>query len=123
MVRFKVKVHRVKDVLKHLSGVFISPVAERRQKRIPKDEEFNAYEGMPTLGDGNDESDDEGLPTDADSNADNQPTEADVPSAGTVAPTTGVDTRGFGLETFDGRGPTGAVRVRNGSTRPTELSL
>ncbi len=75
-----------------------------------RDEELNAYEGMPELGDG--DSDDEGLLTDAYSDADNPQTEADVPCAGAEAPTTGVDTRGFGWEALDGRGPTGAVRVR-----------
>ncbi len=74
---------------------------------------------MPELGDG---SDDEGLPTDADSDADDQPAEADVPSAGAEAPTTGVDTRGFGWEAFDGRGPTGSVCVREGSTRPPNVT-
>ena len=61
------------------------PVAERRQERAPEDEELNAYEDMPDLGECSD--DDEGLPTDADSDADNQPAEADVPSAGAEVPT------------------------------------
>mgnify|MGYP000576980303 CR=1 FL=1 len=60
------------EVLKYLSGPLASPVAERRQERVLKDEEFSAYEGMPNLGDGNGGRDDDGLPTDADSDADNQ---------------------------------------------------
>ena len=71
--------------------MIIFPVAERRQEQILKDEECNAYDDMPTIGDGNDEIDDDG-PTDADSDADNQPTEASIPSAGTEAATTGVAT-------------------------------
>ena len=91
-------IQRIKEVMGSLSGAFASPVAERRRERELKDEEVNAYEGMLELGDG---SDDEGLPTDADSDADDQPAVADAPSPGAVAPTTGVDTRGFGWETLE----------------------
>ena len=35
------------------------PVADRRQERVLKDEELIAYEGMPELGDDQDDSDDE----------------------------------------------------------------
>ncbi len=96
MAKSKVEIHRVEEVRKTIGGVFKFPVAERRQERVLSDEEFNAYDGVPNLGDGTDESDDAGLAIDADSDADNQPAEADVPSAGAEATTTGVDTRGFG---------------------------
>ena len=75
---------------------------------------------MPELGDG--DSDDEGLPTDANSDADNQPAEADVPSAGAEAPNSGVDTSGFGWKAFDGRGSTGVVRVRKRPHSPSQYS-
>ena len=40
VVKSTVKVHRAKEVLENLSGMFISPVAERCQERVLKDEEL-----------------------------------------------------------------------------------
>ena len=90
-----------------------------------KDQDFNAPEEMPEPA----ESDDEGMPgladtrgdEGADDSSDDEPSaEAEAqpkavarkPSAGAEAHPLGTDTRGLGLETFEGMVTTGAVRVR-----------
>ncbi len=92
------------------------PVAERRKERMLKDQDFNAPEETPELVDSHDESmfdlvdtsDDEG--DDAEANEPSADVEArpnakaQTPSAGAKAPTAGIDSRGLGLETFDGSG-------------------
>ncbi len=119
-----VRAHRIKEVLRRLSGIFVFPVAERRRERILKYQDFNAPEELREL----DESDDEGILDLADTSDDegdaaeaNEPSagaevrpnaEETSPSAGAEAPTPGTDTRGLGLETIEGRGATGAVRIR-----------
>ena len=82
-----------------------------------KDEDFDAPDALPELVD---TSDDEGPPrgqppTDNLADADELSEKAEVPPTRT-------DTMGLGLETFDGRGPSGVVRVREGSTMPPELT-
>ena len=87
--------------------MFIFPVTERHQERVLTDEELNAYEGMPELGDGDSDGDDDvGLPTDADSDADKTTSRGRRAICGGGGTYDGVDTRGFGWEAFDGRGPT-----------------
>ncbi len=72
------KVHRVKGVLRNLSGAFVFPVAERRRARILKDLDIDAPTDMPELV----ESDDDGMPNLADTNDDeDNNAEASAPSA------------------------------------------
>ena len=66
----------------------------------------------------------------SDDEAERPPVDSDEPLAKAEttpvpvrAPVSGTDARGLGLETFEGRGPTGAVRVRKGSTRPYTYPL
>ncbi len=89
-----------------------------------KDQDFDARAAMPESV----ESDDEGSPDLVDTSDDEEDTaeanvpsaeaearpnaEAKGPSARAEAPTLGTDTRGLGLEAFEGRGTTGAVRIR-----------
>ncbi len=102
------KFHRVREVLKNLSGTFVFAVVERRKQRILKDQDFDAPASMPEIVEIV-ESDDEGMPGLADASDDEDNTsEADAPSAeaevrpnaeapGTTAaveaPTPGADTR------------------------------
>ena len=50
----KVKIHRVREVLKQLSGTFASPSPSDVRKRILKGQDFNAPEEMPELAEGDD---------------------------------------------------------------------
>ncbi len=86
----KVNIHRIKEVLKNLSGVFTFPVAEMRTERGLRDEHFDVPEAIP---DPSDNSDTEETPK-AD-NADELSAKAEVPL--------GTDERGLGNETFPGR--------------------
>ena len=78
----KAKVHRIREVLKNISGIYVLPVAERRRERILKDQDFNAPEEMPEIV----ESDDEGIPDLVDTSDDEgDDAEANEPSAGAEA--------------------------------------
>ncbi len=114
----KVKVHRIKEALSNLSGIYVFPVVERRKERMLEDQDFNAPGEIPELAESDDEgmpdlvdtSDDEGDDAEADepsAGAEARPNaeaEAEKPSVGAEAPPAGADTRGFGLETLDGHG-------------------
>ena len=77
-----VKVHRIKEVLRNLSGILGFPVAERRKERMLKDQDFNAPEETPELAEG----DDEGMPDPVDTSDDEgDDAEVDEPSAGAEA--------------------------------------
>ena len=130
--RSKVKVHRTKEVVPNLSGKFIYPVAKWRRKALLRGDhsDHTTDPDLPALGDtsgGEDDSDDE-PPRPPGSSGDLPPVPTFPPpdevsaKAGPQSEYTetapGTDTRGLGLETFDGRG---SVRVRKGSTRPPTI--
>ncbi len=83
----KVRIHRTREVLKNLSGVFTFPVADVRTERGLRDQNFDVPEAVP---DPNDNSDTEDVPK-AD-NADELSAKAEV--------LPGTDERGL---TFPGR--------------------
>jgi hypothetical protein len=131
VVKSKIKIHRIKEVVTNHTGKFTFPVAELRQKGGLGEAHFGppCDPEMPDLV--VDESDDEALPQAAGSSTDipdvpiqaDPPLEAvpshDGPLSGNTGLAPGTDTRGMGLETFGGRG---GVRVRKGSTRPPDIS-
>ena len=94
----KVTLHRIREVLKNLSGVFTFLVAELGRERGLRDHEFGAQEAILDL---DEHSDIEDRPKGEESkhanaeNASELSAEAEVPL--------GTDERGFGKETFLGR--------------------
>ena len=142
VAKSKVKIHRIKEVLPSRHGLFNFPVARWRQKLvlwqsygIPDDPDMPGLcassdddEPPPQGGVSDNPTDRPGSSTDGlgVATAGSDPlAPPSVPLAGVLPPqggalsangiAPGTDTRGMGLETFEGRG---SVRVRKGSTRP-----
>ena len=120
--RSKVKVHRIKEVVKNHTGNFTFPVARWRRRREISMTDFDnpTDPEMPEL---RDTSDDEAPPRPPGSSSDgagvsSQRSDPVPPPAIQSPPAPGTDTRGLGLETFDGRG---SVRMRKGTTRPPTI--
>ena len=104
--------------LRHTEVESQDPSRRTSEGAIFENEDFDAPDEMPELV--TDVSDDEAERPPADS--DEPLAKAETTPVPARAPVTGTDTRGLGLETFEGRGPTGAVRVRRGSTRAPHIS-
>ena len=101
-----------REVLKNHIGVFCSLVAEQRRERDVKYVDFDAPDEHPGVAESSDDEDGQ-PPTDDEA-------EAKTLSAKAEAPPTGTYTRWLGLDTFEGRGQQGAVRVRKRAhTAPT----
>ena len=142
VAKSKVKIHRIKEVLPSRHGLFNFPVARCRQKRVlrqnsdlPDDPDMPGLcassddDEPPPQGEVSDNPTDRtGPSTDGRGVAiarSDPLTPTDIPPAEMLPPqggalsanglAPGTDTRGRGLETFEGRG---SVRVRKGSTRP-----
>ncbi len=130
-------IHRIREIVPNRNGELIFPVATRRHKRLlAPDDDFNAPtdDEMPVLTATSDDEAD-GPDTDADEPSGNHTLRASTPLQylhpyhelgspptdpsplqGGLVPSG--DTRGLGLETFPGRGPT---RKWTGSTRPPNI--
>ena len=138
MLESKVNIHRIKEVLKNISGKFTFPLAELRKERGLRDQHFDAPDALP---DADDNSDTEDRPKDeeptnanaADADANVRSAKADADPADELSAKAevplGIDERGLGKETLPGRdvaydkhgnvvSGSGGVRVRKGSTRP-----
>ena len=120
VAKSKVKIHRTKEIVKNYGARFIFPVAYWRYRRlISGSDETDATVFPSCIPEGADvarASGDAPLPPDAPP-VETMPAQAGSSSANGVAP--GTDTRGMGLETFEGRG---AVRHRKGTSRPPTIS-
>ena len=118
----KVKAHRIKEVVSHRLGKVICPVVQWRRTRV-ENQQFGIADvpEMPGLEPDIESDGDEGdLPRPAGSSTDGQaiptdvepaealPPQGRVLSAQEIAP--GTDTRGLGLETFEGRATSGIER-------------
>ena len=90
------------------------PVAERRRERALKEEDFGVPNESLELAEVSDDED----PV----NPDDNDAEAQELSAKAEAPGSSHDTRGLGLETFEGRNATGNVGKRKGTPRPPYVS-
>ncbi len=94
---------------------FIVPVAERRKERSLKEEDFGVPNEPPELAEVSDDED----PV----NPDDNDAEAQELSAKAEAPGSSHDTRGLGLETFEGRNATGKVgTIKRGPEAPMRIS-
>ncbi len=79
-------------------------------------------DGMPDLADISDDEDNNAEANAPSAGAEARPiSEAEKPPAGARAPPVGTDARRLGLETFDGKGATGAARARKHI--PTSIHL
>ena len=118
------KAHRIKEVVKNHKGKFTFPVAQWRRKREIYMTDFDnpTDPEMPEL---IDTSGDEAPPRPPGSSSDgagvsSQRSDPVPPPVIQSPPAPGTDTRGLGLESFDGRG---SVRMRKGTTRPRQSHL
>ena len=122
VTRSKVKVHRIKEVVKNHTGKSTFPVARWRRTRELNMVDFDNSTDpeMPELCD---TSDDEAPPRPPGSSSDGIGVSSErldtlPPTHQNSSPAPGTDTRGLGLETFEGRG---SVRMRKGTTRPPTI--